>query len=43
MKKYVHKESGGEIIVRDDVQEAAVIKFGYEFVEEVTEETPKKK
>lgn len=43
MKRYVHKESGAEIIVRDDVQEAAVKNFGYEFVEEVTEETPKKK
>lgn len=42
MKKYVHKETGAEIIVRDEVQEAAVVKFGYEFVEEVTED-PKKK
>jgi hypothetical protein len=42
MKKYIHKETGAEIIVRDEVQEAAVVKFGYEFVEEVTEDTKKK-
>jgi hypothetical protein len=42
MKKYVHEETGAELIVRDEVQEAAVVKFGYEFVEEAAEDTKKK-
>jgi hypothetical protein len=42
MKLYRNKD-GAEIIVRDEVQEAAVKNFDYEFVEEVNEETPKKK
>jgi hypothetical protein len=42
MKKYVHKESGEFIIVLNDIQEAAVKRIGFEFVEEV-KETPKKK
>jgi hypothetical protein len=40
MKLYRDKD-GNEIIVRDEVQEAAVKNFGYEYVQEVEE--PKKK
>jgi hypothetical protein len=41
MKLYRDKD-GHEIIVRDDVQEAAVKNFGYEYIQDVEETTKKK-